>query len=122
MSLSNSWENHLSDPKKLFLVFVFLGVGLLVFVGDRTCFTRASESIWEKYLAYPTAWGYQIFEDRVFANAFAFLIWSLIAGGGSVMLIDQIERRWIEPMMMKKTIQQLEREKKWINKLGKDLF
>lgn len=121
-SLPNSNIGFGSDPQKLFLISMVLSVGFLVFLGDRVCFNRIPEFFWETLIGYPTAWGYLIFEDRFFSNLFAGTLWSVVLGLIFYLIFTQWERHWIEPMMAKKAVAQMEREKKWMNKYGKDLF
>ncbi|MES2309257.1 MAG: hypothetical protein V4507_10410 [Verrucomicrobiota bacterium] len=121
-SLSDFKGGGAPDAKKLLFILLFLGVGFLVFLGDRVCFNRIPESLWESLVAYPTSWGYLIFKDRFFADGFAFCLWAGGMGTLVYFLMSQIEERWIEPMMVRKTVRQLEREKKWMNQYGKDLF
>jgi hypothetical protein len=121
-SLSDLKGGGETDSKRLLLILWVLGVGFLVFLGDRVCFTRAPETFWEGLVAYPTSWGYMLFEDRFLADGFSFCLWMGGVGTGLYEILNQIERRWIEPMMVKRAVEQLEREKKWMNQYGKDLF
>lgn len=118
----NGQDFHLNDPKKILILLMILAIGFLVYVGDRVCFSQNEVPKLERWIAYPTVLGYALFEDRFFSNLFSFVIYSGVVGGGFGILFSWIERTWIEPMMMRKTIQQMEREKKWINRYGKDLL
>ncbi len=116
-----SW-NGVSDPHKFFLFFILIIVFFLLFLGDQVCFKRGAEGFVETLIAYPTSWGYLIFCDRFFAALFAGIFWLLSVGSFLFFIFVQWERRWIEPMMAKRAVEQIEREKKWMNKYGKDLF
>lgn len=112
----------LSDPQKLFLLLILFIVGFLVFIGDQVCFQRPTEGLIERIVGYPTSWGYLLFKDRLFAALLAGVTWLLTIGSTITIGFLQWERHWIEPMMAKKAVEQMEREKKWVNKYGKDLF
>lgn len=105
------------DPKIIGIVVVVLIALLLTVVGDGAVFgTEAPKGLLPILLSYPIVLAYKLFGDRIVSFLTVLVVWLSIWGFAGYFAYMFVMERIVEPMMIKKKLQRLKREKELINK------
>ena len=105
------------NPKVIGVVVVAAAALLLTVVGDSAVFGKtAPKGILPILLSYPIVFAYKVFGDRLMSFVSVLLIWLSIWGVIGYFAYIFIMERIVEPMMIKRKLQRLKREKELINK------
>ena len=103
------------DPRMAAVIFVILLVGVMVAIGDAVAFRRPPNNIPERVLAVAPALAFKVLDDRMYANAVAAGIYSVVAIGGGIWLMTILERRVFKPQQVKKMLDEKRLEESIIN-------
>lgn len=104
----------------LWVIFIALLFGWLMYFSDQVTFVHAPVNMVEKVISLPAIAGYYLTEDRMMTALFAGVIWL-----GSILVVAGISWRIIqrkvwEPWRIRKFIEAKRREKQWLNRFDDD--
>ena len=110
-----------SPMSKVDLRIVALVIGLalslfLAFWGDQAVFVKKPDSHIQAILSYTTIIGFEFTESRFLAFAFTLIIYFTILAIGGFFLFWYLEIYVIEPIVIKRKMMYVKREKKLMNK------